>query len=46
VDELVALSRDLAQRIAGIVLDGVGQPLDEERAAAVRGEAVAAEAAG
>jgi ZipA-like protein with FtsZ-binding domain len=43
VDELVALSRDLAQRISGMVLDAVGQPLDEERVAAVRGEAVAAE---
>lgn len=46
VDELVALSRDLAQRVSGIVLDHVGQPLDEERAAAVRSEAVAAEQAG
>lgn len=46
VDELIALSRDLAQRVSGIVLDAVGQPLDEERAAAVRGEAVAAESAG
>ncbi len=43
VDELIALSRDLAQRVSGIVLDHVGQPLDEERAAAVRGEAEAAE---
>jgi len=46
VDELVALSRDLAQRVAGMVLDHVGQPLDEERAAAVRDEAVSAERAG
>jgi hypothetical protein len=46
VDELIALARDLAQRVSGIVLDGVGQPLDEERAAAVRDEAVAAERAG
>ena len=43
VDELIALARDVAQRVSGIVLDGVGQPLDEERAAAVRSEAVAAE---
>jgi cell division protein ZipA len=43
VDELIALARDLAQRVSGIVLDGVGQPLDEERAAAVRSEAVTAE---
>jgi cell division protein ZipA len=46
VDELVALARDLGQRVNGIVLDGVGQPLDEERAAAVREEAVEAERAG
>lgn len=43
VDELIALARDIAQRVSGIVLDAVGQPLDEERAAAVRSEAVAAE---
>ncbi|MET0292206.1 MAG: cell division protein ZipA C-terminal FtsZ-binding domain-containing protein [Steroidobacteraceae bacterium] len=36
VDELVALGRDLAQRLQGLVLDEVGQPLDEERAAALR----------
>lgn len=46
VDELIALARDLAQRVSGIVLDHVGQPLDEERAAAVRAEAVHAERAG
>ena len=30
VDELIALSRDLSQRLNGIVLDQVGQPLDEQ----------------
>jgi cell division protein ZipA len=45
VDELIALARDLAQRASGIVLDEVGRPLDEERAAAVRAEAEQAEAA-
>jgi FtsZ-interacting cell division protein ZipA len=39
VDELIALARDLAQRLSGIVLDEVGQPLDEERAAVVRAAA-------
>ncbi len=39
VDELIALSRDLAQRLSGIVLDPVGQPLDEERAASLRAKA-------
>lgn len=42
VDELVALARDLAQRVNGIVLDEVGRPLDEERAAGVREAALAA----
>ena len=39
VDELIALARDLAQRLSGIVLDPVGQPLDEERAAVLRAKA-------
>lgn len=30
VDELVGLARDLAQRLNGVVLDPVGQPLDEQ----------------
>jgi cell division protein ZipA len=46
VDELIALSRDLAQRLQGLVLDEVGQPLDEERAAEVRARAEGAELAG
>jgi hypothetical protein len=47
VDELIALARDLAQRLSGIVLDEVGQPLDEERAATVRaGAEQQAESAG
>lgn len=35
-DELVALARDLGQRLGGIVLDEVGQPLDEQAAARLR----------
>jgi ZipA-like protein with FtsZ-binding domain len=46
VDELIALARDLAQRLSGSVLDEVGQPLDEERAAAVRAAAEQAESLG
>jgi hypothetical protein len=46
VDELVALARDLAQRLAGMVLDEVGQPLHEERAAELRAAAVEGERAG
>lgn len=46
VDELIALARDLAQRLSGMVLDDVGQPLDEERAAAVRASAEHAESVG
>lgn len=46
VDELVGLARDIAQRTNGMVLDQVGQPLDEERAAQIRAEAIQAEQGG
>ncbi|MEP7312287.1 MAG: cell division protein ZipA C-terminal FtsZ-binding domain-containing protein [Pseudomonadota bacterium] len=44
VDELVALARDLAGRLAGLVQDELGRPLDAARIAAIR-SSVAADSA-
>ena len=41
VDELVALARDLANRLGGLVQDELGRPLDGARVVAIRNSAAA-----